>query len=27
LPNEIAGYIIAQMDAAIPIMQKSLARK
>ena len=27
LPNEIAGYITSQMDAAIPIMQKSLARK
>jgi hypothetical protein len=27
LPNEIAGYITSQMDAAVPVMQKSLARK
>ncbi|HTW34470.1 MAG TPA: SRPBCC family protein [Rhizomicrobium sp.] len=26
LPNEIAGYITSQMDAAIPVMKKSLAR-
>ena len=27
LPNDIAGDITAQMDAAIPVMQGALARK
>ena len=27
LPNAVAGYIASQMDAAIPVMKKSLSRK